>query len=512
MRYTLVVVLIAGFVGTACRNVQTRTEQKQQAAEKPEGLSISDWTDRTELFMEYPALVAGETARFAVHFTRLGNFKPVKEGAVEVQLQSADGVQRFSTTGPSRPGIFGVDVKPAKAGTYTMTVELRSRDLTDKHSLGNVTVYGDLASASEHPVEKKQEETIAFLKEQQWALEFATEVVSQRSERAGFEVPAEVQPRAGGQGQVTVPLDGRLVEASAIPVGRSVSRGDVLARIAPPTTAPGDLAAVELAKAEAENALRFARRDRERAQRLVDAGAAPARRLEEARMTESASEARIKAAEARLAQYETTREADAQAGTRLFAVRAPISGAVVESHAISGANVRAGDVLYRIVDTNQVYVAANVPEAELARLRQVTGAELEVPGLAMAIPIGRMVAQSQVIDPASRTASVLYDVNNVDRRLAIGQAVTMRLFTSVNTTAPAVKESAIVDDAGRPVVFVQLAGEAFARRPVTLGNRRGEFVQVLEGVKPGERVVTKGAYLIRLSAMSSQIPAHGHVH
>src|SRR5260370_30034869 len=329
MKKVLMIVLIVSFAGSSCKNAQTQTEQKQQAAEKPEGLSVSDWTDRTELFMEYPALVAGETGRFAVHYTRLSNFKPVKEGVVEVQLQSADGVQRFSTTGPSRPGIFGVNVKPAKAGTYTMTVELRSRDLTDKHSLGNVTVYSDQASASKHPVEKKQEETLAFLKEQQWALDFATEVVSQRSERSGFEVPAEVQPRAGGQGQVTAPLDGRLVEASAIPIGQSVSRGDVLARIAPPTTAPGDVAAVELAKAEAENALRFARRDRERAQRLVEAGAAPARRLEDARMTENASEVPDKAAEARLAHDESTREAEGQAGTKIFAARPPISGAGV---------------------------------------------------------------------------------------------------------------------------------------------------------------------------------------
>src|SRR2546427_42420 len=127
------------------------------------------------------------------------------------------------------------------------------------------TVYTYKASAYKHRVEKKQEETLAFLKEQQWSLEFATEVASQRSERSGFEVPAEVQPRAGGQGQVTAPLDGRLVEASAIPIGQSVSRGDVLARIAPPTTAPGDVAAVGLATAEAEDPLRVARRDRARA-------------------------------------------------------------------------------------------------------------------------------------------------------------------------------------------------------------------------------------------------------
>ena len=63
-----------------------------------------------------------------------------------------------------------------------------------------------------------------------------------------------------------------------------------------------------------------------------------------------------------------------------------------------------------------------------------------------------------------------------------------------------------------PSFCVQLAGESFARRPVKLAANRRVYVHVLEGVRTGERVATKGAYLIRLSAMSSSIPAHGHVH
>jgi multidrug efflux pump subunit AcrA (membrane-fusion protein) len=78
--------------------------------------------------------------------------------------------------------------------------------------------------------------------------------------------------------------------------------------------------------------------------------------------------------------------------------------------------------------------------------------------------------------------------------------------------ATAVPESAVVDDAGRPVVFVQVAGELFERRPVRLGSQDGGYLQVIDGIKPLERVVTHGAYLIRLAALSPQIPAHGHVH
>jgi len=62
------------------------------------------------------------------------------------------------------------------------------------------------------------------------------------------------------------------------------------------------------------------------------------------------------------------------------------------------------------------------------------------------------------------------------------------------------------------VVFVQKGGETFVRRPVKLGIRNSAMVQALEGVDAGDRVVTKGAYLIRLSTMSSAVPAHGHIH
>lgn len=494
-----------------CSCTRPNAEQRSPADGKPEGFSVSHWSPRTELFMEYPALIAGHTGRFAVHLTRLDNFKPLAAGSVEIRLASAGGTERFSTTGPSRPGIFGVDVKPSAPGAFTMSVLVRSSDLSDTHELGTVTVYAGEASASGHPPGKPQEETIAFLKEQQWSLDFATETVTERTVRPSFTAPAEVQPRAGGQGDVTAPLDGRVAEAVAIPAGRAVAIGEVLARIAPPASTPADLPALQLVRAESENALRFTRRDRERAQRLVDAGASPARRLEEARLAEATAEARLKTAEERIAQYESTREAGAGPAARLFAVRAPISGTVTESRAVTGANVRAGDVLFRLVDAAQVYITASVPESELPRLRTLTGAEWRA-GEGSWKPIGRLVSTGRVVDPQARTVPVIYEVDNRDARLAIGQAVTARLFTAAGTTAPAVRESAIVDDAGRPVVFVQVTGEAFARRPLKLGHRQGEYAQVLEGLRPGERVVTRGAYLIRLAALSSQIPAHGHVH
>ena len=88
----------------------------------------------------------------------------------------------------------------------------------------------------------------------------------------------------------------------------------------------------------------------------------------------------------------------------------------------------------------------------------------------------------------------------------------MRLLLTSAGKTQVIPESAIIDDAGRPIVFVQIGGETFVRRPIKLGVRNGGMAQVREGLQAGDRVVTKGAYLIRLSTMSSSVPAHGHVH
>jgi RND family efflux transporter MFP subunit len=283
-----------------------------------------------------------------------------------------------------------------------------------------------------------------------------------------------------------------------------------VASLVPFTPAPGDKPSLEYAISEAATALDLARRDRERTERLLKADAIPAKRLDEARAAEATAVARVAASKERLTQYESSRQADADGPQ--FLLRAPISGVVAEVRSSPGANVAQGDSLLRIVAVDEVYVLANVPESDAYRLAQLTGADIESPGPNSTFPAGRFVSRSSFIDPQSRTLSVIYDVPNPGRRLAVGESVFVRLFLSGRTRAVTVPESAIVDDGGRPVVFIQREGESFARTPVKLGIREGDLVQVTEGLKPGERVVTRGAYLVRLAALSTQIPAHGHVH
>ena len=72
--------------------------------------------------------------------------------------------------------------------------------------------------------------------------------------------------------------------------------------------------------------------------------------------------------------------------------------------------------------------------------------------------------------------------------------------------------AALVEEQGVFYVYVQTEGESFQKREVKLGANDGQQVQVLSGIEEGERVVTKGAYQIKLSTASGTLPAHGHEH
>ncbi len=481
---------------------------------------VSHWTELSELFVEFPPLVEGATSRFAIHVTDLKTFEPLREGRATVRLTGGgpgspgtSGDAEFTVDAPGRPGIFGVDVIPPRAGRFGLELVLDAAAVQDRHDLGTVVVMTAADAADGSMSDEEEEGSIPFLKEQQWTLDFATTIVESRPMAASLAVPAEIQPRTGGQADVTTPVAGRLAtDVPARPVGSIVNRGETLAEIIPRSGHGEDRAALELAVAEARDALELAAAARARADRLVEAGALPVRRRLETRLAEQTATARVTAADAHLDQLDSTRRGEGEgAEDTRFVVLAPMSGVVAESAATPGASVEEGARLFRLVALDRVHVVGALPEAELPRVGDLAGAELEIPG-GETVPLERLVAVGRALDDDTRTVPIIYELPDPDPRLAVGQAVTLRVFVSAMTDAVTVPESALVDDAGQPVVFVQVGGERFERRPVRLGNREAGQVQILGGLAAGDRVVTRGAPLIRLAALSPQVPAHGHTH
>lgn len=503
-------ILLIAIVAAGCN----RSAKPEVAPEEPEALSVTRWTEKTELFAEYPPLAVGFTSRFAIHLTRLSDFKALTEGTVEVRLDGGSAQPEvFRVDAPSRPGIFGVDVTPTHAGKRQLVIVLKATGLSDEHPVGGVEVHPNAEAArAAAPAGGEDAPGISFLKEQQWSLDFATAVVKEQAVRESIRVPARLEARPGGAADVVAPIDGRLTRVVDVPLGANVLRGQELARLLPPASAPGDLPQLQRARAEAQSALALATRDRERAERLTSAGAAPEKRLDEARSAEEQATARLAAAESSLAQYNAARAGGATDAEGSFVVRAPVSGVIAQRDAATGANVAAGTVLFRVVDAAQVHVVGQVPEPEVARARLARAAEIEIGGQSDRVPAGRLVSTSKVLDPQSRKLPITFALDNRTLGLPVGQAIVLHLLMDTTPPRPVVPAAAVVDDAGRPIVFVQREGETFERRAVTLGPRSGDVVQITEGVKPGDRVVTKGAYLVRLASLSTSVPAHGHVH
>ena len=106
---------------------------------------------------------------------------------------------------------------------------------------------------------------------------------------------------------------------------------------------------------------------------------------------------------------------------------------------------------------------------------------------------------------------LVFELKNPEGVLKPGMFADVTLLTGETIEGVAVPEEAVVDDDGKSVVFVMEGGEAFFKRRVRTGVKSSGFVQILDGIAEGERVVSRGGFEIKL-ANAGGIPAHGHQH
>jgi RND family efflux transporter MFP subunit len=509
---TIAVIALAAGIAAGCgRNAAV------QEAEVPT-LDVTKWSEKTELFMEYPPLVAGQFALYAVHLTRLSDFSAMTTGRPRLEFTSEAGGGPVVLQGnpPSRPGVFRVEGPSPPAGRYRWALVVDAPDLADRHDLGTVTVFADQASAIAEAAKHADETAaaISYLKESQWTNGFATALVQQAEIRASLRVPATVHPLPGGEAIVAAPAAGRFAADALLSIGERVRAGQVLGRLEPRLAAGPDRATLEADVAESRAALDGARLEQARAERLLAERAVPARRVEDARRASVVAEARLRAAEARLTQRdETLRTGGGAAAGNAFALRAPIAGRLADVMVTLGASYEEGAPLFRIVRTDRVELEVQVPAANVMVARQASDVALEIPGTSEPLQLKpHHVHDSGVIDPTSRALGLQMEIDNPGEQLLVGQVGTAVLYTRERRRSPVVPSAAVLMEAGRPYVFVQTGGEQFVRRFIEIAGRDGNLVEVTSGVATGERVVTRGAYDVQLASAASGLPAEGHVH
>lgn len=474
------------------------------------GEKLTHFSDRTELFVEFPRLVVGEKSAFAAHLSGLSDFKAVTAGKVTVRL-SGDGQadEVFTVDGPSQPGIFRPEASPKHAGERELSIEVSTAEFSVTHQLGPVTVYPDRKTADAAPA-AHDDEGIGFTKEQQWKVDFATTEVVTRPIRPSIHATGVLRARPDGEAQLTAPAAGQVQSAGTFPrLGQAVKKGELLAYLVPRMGGETDLATLRAAANKAQVERDLASQELTRLEGLHREEAVPEKRVLAARATAALARAELAAAQQRLGQY-----SGAGGG---IPVRAPVAGTIADVRVSPGAFAQEGTLLFHIADRRSLWLELRVPESEAARLASPTGAAFRVAGDERSVEIvpgknGRLIAVGGVVDATTRTVPVVFEFTATDHNLPIGMAVQAQVFGGGTRDAVAIPASSVLDEGGMTMVFVQAGGESFERRTVRLGAREGDWVEVLDGLTPGSRVVSRGAYLVKLASTGTAQIGHGHAH
>lgn len=493
------------------------------------------WTvhgERLSTYVEHPELVRGENARIPVHLTVLASGEPVRAGKLTLKLGAAS----YAVEAPARDGIFLVELIPAATGTFALAVEVASAQASEVLALGDATVHADRATADAaaravEPVEGD----VTFLLEQQWQIGLLHEPAQRTNLERRMTVPASVRLRDGASAEVLPPVAGRLVPSKerALPrIGERVKAGEVLAYVEPPIDS-ATLAALHTLQLELEMRLLeanhevehsrlrrgFAQRELDRLLVLQPDGLSTLPDIENARREveltvheEEVANGQRDAVERMLGERAPF---DAKSGSPVMRlpVLATIDGVVVAAPHAAGASVEASTSIARIVDASRVWLEGRVSEFDLHKLQsqgRAFASFLGLPGERRELAGAPWIAPR--VSEESRTLALRFELDNADGRLREGMLGDLELTTESVPDALSIPSSAVVMDNGVPTVWVPLAGESFARRVLTLGVRDHERVQVLGGLAEGERVVTRGGYVVRLVSLGGASMEHGHHH
>lgn len=356
---------------------------------------------------------------------------------------------------------------------------------------------------------------IVLTPEQVRSAGLATAAVERRADPGHIQATANIVPAADGEARVGPRVQGRIGRLS-VGVGDRVRKGQVLALVDSPELGRawadylGALAAADVARetADREKALHEKRISAEREWRAAEAEAV------KASAEKAAAENRLHALGITDAQLPRTASVAGHLDSRMPLV-SPIDGVVVQRDATLGQNVDPSQTLFVVMDLRRVWILVEVYEKDLAVVREGLRATVQVAAAPGREFSGVVENVGAVVEPATRTVKVRVALDNPGV-LRPGMFATVRLEGAGGASAGErhglfAPGAAVQRLGGESIVFVPAGENTFEKREVRISREAGEWVEIAEGLRAGERVVTKGAFALKSELQKGEL-GEGHHH
>lgn len=196
-------------------------------------------------------------------------------------------------------------------------------------------------------------------------------------------------------------------------------------------------------------------------------------------------------------------------------ITAPIGGYVKSILVKEGDYVTIGQPLVSITQNRRLFLRAEVSEKYYPSLRTISSANFQTPYNNQVYELqqlsGKLLSFGKASGDNSFYVPVTFEFDNKGDIIP-GSFVEVYLLSSPLENVISLPRAALTEEQGNYFVYLQLDEEGYQKAEVTLGADNGKSVQILSGVKSGDRVVTQGAYQVRLASASNAIPAHSHEH
>lgn len=338
---------------------------------------------------------------------------------------------------------------------------------------------------------------IVIAPEQAEAAGIIAEVIEPKNFSQVIAVSGEILPAQSEEQTVVANVAGVVSLNRQLVDGIVVSKGMDLLTLSSSNMADGNPAE------RARIAYEAARQEYERAARLVDSKIVSEKEF--VRIKEVYENARLT--------YEALQRSGQEKGGVI--VEAPVSGYVKNCLVKEGDYVNVGQTLFTISRDNRLYLRADVPEKYYASLRKVRSAHFHTSYddkvYALDSLNGRLLSYGRQAGEGNFYLPVTFEMDNDGSFVPNSYAEVWLLMDEIPNVL-FVPSSALTEEQGLYFVYVQLDESCYERREVKVGVGNGREVQLLSGVHAGERVVTHGAYHVRLASVSKVIPGHSHEH